>query len=409
MMRALLLCAFTIATLSTEPPGASAIQSATPNVAPVAAGTDTENADEPWLAWMNGVTAALNEKDHTAFDRLVSADAILDRALEDVPGRKSFLSGFRAGARSTMSGGKGLYAEMRAILEQGGHVDFLRLRGTPGARTALFRLVIPAAGFDYLEFDLEREEKKSVRAVDVYSASAGEHTSALLRRWLLPLAANDDRTVIERLIGTEQTLIQHWSQVERLIQASQSRDADAFSKTFAELPSELRQDKLLILMRIRMFPPDDERYLQAIGDLRTFYPDDACTRMHSIDWFFLHHEHEKCLRELRILDAWAGGDPYTSYVRAQYEVGAERWDEARAAANEAIDGGIDWVEPYWILVTASLHQKRPAETLALLLRMDEAFVLEWADFTTLELYSGFVASPLHAEWLVHLSEKAETR
>ncbi|MBL8857081.1 MAG: hypothetical protein JNL28_01070 [Planctomycetes bacterium] len=375
----------------------------------VPASAGAQDPDAPWTAWCADFAKALNERDPSAYDRCVDAGAIIDRAQKGVPGRKSFMTGFKEGALTTMSGGQGTFAELTNALEMGGHVDFLRLRGTPGARTALFRIVRAEAGVEYLEFELARGKDEPARAVDVYVASSGERSSDTLRRWLIPTAANDDRGLIDRLIGEEQVLARHWKVVEKLIDAVKSRSVESFAKQLSKLPDELRRDKTILLMRIKMFPPDDPRYVEAIGEVRRYFPDDPCTVLHSIDWFFLQKDYKAALAELSRLDAWAGGDPYLNVLCGNILVAAEDWDGARKVAREAIAAGLGWPDPYWVLITVSLRQQRYDETLSVLIEMDLNFEFNWVDFTTLEEYQGFAASSQHAQWLEHLAEKARAR
>lgn len=383
-------------------PAVAAVQSAETPPPPAA-----ESPDAPWLEWTSSLLVALEEQDAAAFDALVDADAILDRAAQGIADKNGFVSGFKQGARTTMTGGQGLFANLIAALEADGHVDFLRLRGKPDARTALFRIVSTDTGINYLEFELSKTGTAPARAIDFYSAASGEQQSTTLRRWLLPLAADKDKGFLERLVGTEAALVKHWTKVERVTKAAQSGDVELFAKRVAALPEELRRDKLILLMRIRVFPFEDARYLEAIGELRKHYADDPCTRLHSIDWYIARGEIDTVVKEVRHMSEWAGGDPYLPFLLSGILVEAKRYDAARTSAREAITVGLGWIEPYWILVTVSLRQERFEETLAVLREIDEAFTVEWADFATVDEYKGFVESPQHAEWLAYLKSKSE--
>jgi hypothetical protein len=363
--------------------------------------------DAPWRTWTDDLQLALVEHDVTAYDALVDVDAILERVVQGVSDKKGFVKGFKQGARTTMSGGQGLYLILTSALDGGGHFDLLRLRGKPDARTALFRVVNPDGGFDYIEFELKRSRTGTVSAVDYYTASTGELVSAAVRRWMLPLAASSDRGLLERLLEPEQALVKDWPKVERAVDASKKGDVEAFAEALAALPAELRIDKLVLLMRIRVFPAEDARYVEALGDMRKHYADDPATRLHSIDWYYLRGEHDKALAEIEGMGEWADGDPYLRYLSCTVLLQAQRFDAARQAGRAAIDGGLAWTEPYWLLMTISLRQERYADTLALLVEMDKRFELEWNDFGDVEEYKGFVASTRHAEWLAYLKAKAE--
>jgi tetratricopeptide (TPR) repeat protein len=368
-----------------------------------------QDAEVSWIEWGRSLLRALHEEDVSAFDRLVDANAIVDAAFKDVETTSRFATGFRAGILPKMTKGEGLYATLTGYLERGARFEFLRLKEGAPSRRALFRLIPSEGGVDYFEFWLNRREDGSVRAVDVYTASAGEPFSALVRRWLLPQAAENNKGMLGKLFGTEHALVQHWGTIVKVTRAAEAGDLEKFAKHLGELPEELGVDKTVILMRLRMFPGDDPRYLEALADLRRHYPEDPCTLVFSIDYFWLRDEHSKALEELEHLREWVGGDPYLHLHRGQLLLQDKSYDLAGVAARKAIDEGLGWVDPYWTLLNANLHQERFEEALGLLRQMDQQFELEWNDMTALPLYSGFVKSPQHAEWLEYLRTKEQSR
>jgi len=316
---------------------------------------------------------------------------------------------FRALALQKMAGGKWFSDYLAQSLAAGGHFDFLRLRGDKEARRALFRFVPALGPVDYAEFLLERQDDASVRAIDMYRAQTGEQMSATFRRGLLLMDLEDDKSTLDRLFGPERAAAKHRGTLTRVNAAAQAGDLDALEKLCNELPAELRKDKTYILMRCRAFSLGDPRRMGAYADLRQHYPDDPCTHLYSIDWFWEHGEHAKAYQELEYIRTWTGGDPYLHLFRALLLFEQPELDAAREYARKAIDEGLGWDDPYWVLIRVSVKKGRFEETIALLKELDQGFNMEWGDLSALPMYSDFVKSPQHTQWLEYLRKKANPR
>lgn len=362
-------------------------------------------ADGAELAWCDALVAALRTHDIPAFDRLVDVDAILKRATTGVDVSTTLVRGFCDGARVNMENGNGIYADFVDVIDNGGHLDLLRLRERDGARTALFRSVSTDAGMGYTEFRLERDSAGRVRATDVYFAFSGEYLSSSLRRWFIPAMKNLDRGFLGRLFGGEHVLAKHIDDILALRNKAASGELDEFEKIHAALPAELRRDKTIILMRVSVYPDDDPRYVEALDDLRREHPDDICTAIHSIDAFWLRGETAKTVESVESLRKLVGGDPYLDHLIGGFRLATKDYERAAASSRKAIEGGIHWTEVYWNLVAAELELERFDDVLAALKEMDVRLEFAWNDFTTIAAYAGFVKSPQYAQWLEYLASK----
>ena len=352
-------------------------------------------------AWVDRALAAVAQGSFAELDRLLDPDALLDRATAGVGASKSFEKRFRDGARRTLLGPEGPLGALVAVAGGGGEVTFLRGRVRDGAPSALFRLYYgDGQGYDYREFVLERREDALV-AVDCYQYSRGETSSRALRRWYVPLAVEKNRSLIQRLIGVEHQLAANWKRVERMIGLYGEGELEEAERLYRGLPTELQRDRSLLLLRIGSTPVEDPAYTQAVTTLIEHHPAEPCTILASIDFHSARRELGQTRAAFEQLRSSVGGDPFLDVLEANVLLAHGELDLAAGLAREAIDGGLGWVDPYWVLLAVSLTRQDHARTLDLLLEVDAGFVVEWQDFAGVPEYAGFVASPYHARWLEH--------
>jgi len=349
--------------------------------------------------------AALEEGDLAGLGACIDVTALLEKATSGIEGDPEYRKGFMKGLRETL-----LPTILRQIhdgLEQGGSLRLLRVRTREGQQRPLFRFLQPGASLEYFEFDLREGADGRVRAVDWHQFGTGEWLSESVHHLYLPLALQNQRGLIDRLFGRDELLARHWKQVMRLVDCVRDSKLEEGLEVYRGLPAEVRHDKLVLLQRMRLaaLHSDQEDYLQVLADLRRYCPGDPVNEMTAVDYYRLREQWTQSAEAVRRLREVIEGDPYLDCLEASVLIKAKDLPGARVAIERSVAGEPERLDSHWVLVSVCLKQKDHAGVLGALKHIDELFEVDWNDFTTVDEYKEFAASPLHANWLAHLAAK----
>jgi hypothetical protein len=366
-------------------------------------------AKEARLAACNSLVERVCAAFHSGKVAELEACLALDPLFEMVTGgietpedfRKGFVSGARKNLVPTFLG------SVHEPLAHGGELKLLRVREREGELRPLLRIIVPSGAFSYIEFKLCDGAGGEPKVCDWISTAAGEWTSELMRHAYLPLAEKAQHGILERLLGRDQLLARHWPEVEELVACVRKKDFEGGLAVCKRMPEELRHDKFVLLQRLLLVGghSDDPEYLQVLGDLRQFHPDDASSNLHAIDFHYLRKEFQLAREAVGRLRDSIDGDPYLDYFEAGILLAMHKDAEARAAIEKSLAGEPERLKSHWTLVTVCLQLHDHAAVLEELERMDKRFQLKWSDLGKSEAYKDFVASPEHEQWLAYLAAK----
>ncbi len=322
-----------------------------------------------------------------------------------IPDVASARSGFLDGVRRS----GGIIGEVHAQVARGGSYTLLRVRSFEGQTSALFRMLLPEEGVNYHDVLLTRTGDGRVMADDMHVHLSGERVSATVHRLFLQLAASENRSIIDRLTGRQQVLARHFGDVEQMMQAVRQQTPLQALEVYKRLPAELRQEKFLMLLRLRaaLESSDNEEYMQAMTDFRAAHPDDPGVDFISIDYHLLRSEFDAALAATDRVDTAVGGDPHFDSVRSNILTEAKRYEPAMQAARRAIAGEPGLAGGYWSLITAAISARDFPVVLETLQQLDRQFQMEWNDLAAEPLYADFVGSPQHQEWVAYLESKRQ--
>lgn len=392
----------------TAAPPAAAPSAAVPastvggTIAPVSA-AEAEAFSERFL---EAITTGDSIKMAATFDGNVMAD----RSLEGVHFPPRTASQARSTVISTISSPTGFLSQVHRNLSDGGTYRLLRVHDVDGQKRALFRMTIGGnGGVNYHDVLLRKDAAGQVKGYDVYVFLTGEMLSETMKRVFLPIAAQENRSFLDKLAGNEQLLVKHIDKLAQMSRLMQDRKPAEALKVYATLPPELRKEKIVLLQRLRasMEAGDDEEYNQALVDYRATYPTDACIDFLSIDYYTNRKEYDKTLEAIASTEKSLGGDPYLQQMRANVYCEMGKFDEAKVECEAAIEAEPDMLDAHWTIVGISLREKQPEATLKWLKRIEENFKVRWNDLTEDENYKSFTESPQHAEWLAFLNERGK--
>jgi hypothetical protein len=353
-------------------------------------------------AFVTALTAAAQKGDRTAITELVDWQTMVRRSL----------SGLRAGGEllprleeraAEAAHERGLAAQLATVGDRKAGLRYLGAEPRDGATWQTFRLTPEAGGFDHISFLLALDSLGAARIVDIYTMSAGEPSSAVLRRMLLPVLASDARSVFARLSGKDAAFTEH---VHTLIAiqkaAAQQRAKEAFA-LFDKLPHALRSERWLMIQRVAVARQlDDATYLSAIEALHRAHPNDPATGVHLIDGYLLAHRHDAALLAVSAVEKGSIADAFFDVTRANILLDAQRLSEARVAAERAVAAEPSLLDGHWALVAVTLRQQAFADTTRALLAMHERFALSYA-LEGVPEYADYVASPEYPRLLAALA------
>jgi hypothetical protein len=341
---------------------------------------------------------AANGRDSARLDALIDWGAIYERAAATVPGpdeaRRRFVR--RGPARPSL-----LAREIIEVVGKNGRCKLLRLRTEADQPHALFRLAQTAqtGGLNYYDLTLIRRGGE-VRAIDVFVYARGEGLTHSVRRACLLEVAAQAPDGLDDLSKTDREFIRNRARVQEMQDATARGDYRAALQSYDGLPPALKQDKMILAMRLRAAAGlDEDRYVAALADFGKYHPNDVCLDLLSVDYFTLQKRFGAALEALERLDRSVGGDPLLNGQRADIHLGAGDLKKARRFAQKAIEEEPDLQAAYWVLVTVSLKEKKFDETVRLLDTLAGKFALRFGDFTKAAEYADFVKSPQYRQWL----------
>jgi hypothetical protein len=343
---------------------------------------------------------AVNSGDDVQVNNLIDMAALFEKSLIDLGLSKDDRRLFqrRAGYGPNQRGGFGKFVANQ--IDQGGSYKLLRIHKVNDEPRARYRVLSPDGSVDYHDLILGRRTEGDVKCLDIDQFRAGEPYSRTAHRLIIPDFVQEDPKLKDRLPGAARPFVDFEVELQTIaLRIRQDDPADALN-LYDKLPQGLQEEKSTLLLRLRAAQRvGGEPYRAAVDKLRARYPDEPFIDLHAIDYYLRNKDHAKALEMVANVDKAVGGDPFTDVVRARVYADAGDLAAERRAGLKAIEGEPTLQPAYWVLVGASLREKKFDETLARLQEIERRFAPKLADFSTVPEYAEFVKSPQYQEWL----------
>lgn len=345
-------------------------------------------------AFENAVATADKNKINTLLDW----DALLERAIGDIPCRPNVRQGFVNGVKQGAD--RGFADELCAATEAGGSYKLLRLHQSGSEQRALFRLLLPAkGGVNYHDVILAKDRKNRTRIVDVYVFLSSETMSTTLRRGFLPIAAQTEKSILQRLTTKESDFVKNIGRLSEMVEARQQNDYRKILAIYNGLPDSMQRDKLCLLLRLFAASNLDEKtHEEAIDAFRAAYPDDPSIDLMSLDSFFFKKDYKGGIQCLERLQKAIGGDAYLTVLTANLRLEMGEPAAAMELCREAIATEPNLKDAYWTLVTSALKAEDWDTVSATLISLEENFDLKFKDLTKSEIYKPFTETEQYRQW-----------
>lgn len=322
--------------------------------------------------------------------------ALIDRSAAGLDVPVAMKTGFRQGVQKSAGSAEGLFGQIRKQVELGGSYKFIRAYTDAEGTRVKIRMLPVAGGVNFHDY-LIREVGGQVIAVDFKIALAGEDFSQIMRRFLIPLVANENRGILERLTAKESDLIKHLDDLQSITKANQSGHPEEVAGIVSRLPEEVRNEKVCLLQELQAAQSlgDNDKMESIIARYRKVYPQDPAIDILSIDYFVLKKQLDQALLSAERFRKSTGDEAYmlTMVGDLQWQLG--NFKQARASVDKAIEREPDFLNAHWTLVAIALSQKDHTTVRKTLERLTTEFavVLDPQVIRTTPNYAEFVKSP----------------
>ncbi len=377
-------------------PRLSAQTDATARKAKVQAITETEAR-----ALADSLEAAALEGNVKAFSNLIDWKAIIDRAtaLPESQAIDKSRSEFRKSAldRATRSG---LAASISTAIRQGGTYKCVRINVTDKTPYVMFRLALgKQAGLNYHKLLLARNTEGHVVVDDLYVFISAELMSGTLQRAWRTVANQMLKTNAEKAALGPDPFLANSENIQKVTGLVRLERFPEALKAYNELPAVVRQDKSLLIIRLRAAQAiSEEEYAKGIADFRKFHPNDVALDFILIDGYVMLKQYDLALKCVDSVDKSVGGDAAMLVKRAAVLLLLKRVPEARQAVEDAIAAEPDYYDAYTTGADVSLAEKNFDETVKYLTILETKFEVVWPDLRNVPVFAEFVKSDQYRKW-----------
>jgi hypothetical protein len=366
--------------------------------------------DDDCRAFAAQVVEAIGTGRLPAVNDLIDWELLFSKTMRGLEVTTKLRQDITSGLRNGLSRETGLSGQFVKNSQTGGTFDFLRVRNEKNRQAILFRLIQPAGsgGVAYFEFMPEKSADGRIRASDIYVFTSGELLSEMLRRGILPVIANENRTFLDKLLSGERDYISDlpkFSETAQLINDGKMKEGLALIQG---MKPETKKQKAVFLLRLRAAQAIDEKeYAATLDEYRKLFPKDPGLDLLSISYYTAKKDFKQALECIDRVESAVGGDPYLNVTRAALCDVQGKHDEAKRLARIAAEEEPTLLPAYFELLGISLIQKNHDDTLAMLKEVDQKFELKLNDLTKVREYAEFVKSPQYKKWLEYREQRAK--
>jgi len=356
-------------------------------------------------AFADRLIAAVDDSDIAAFNELIDWNGILKEVCR-LPesekldkARKDFKVEFRKATKTKDS----ICGAIIGTVELGG--DYAKVHtGTENGRPfALFRLILPDnGGVNFHKYFLIRGSDDVVVAGDMYIYLSAEPLTEIFRRGWAPLA----RQILGDSDENAEQFLKNVEDQGKFFDLVNKEKNEEALELYAELPEETRQEKTILIARMRAAQRiTPEEYAKSIQDIKKYHPDDASLDFLFIDGYLLQDKFEDALQCIDKTRESVGGDAYLTLMRANVLTKMGKLDDAITALKEAEQEEPDLQSVYSLGLDICLAAKEYDMTAAYLTKLEQDFGFTWKDLTSVEVFKDFTKSPQFEEWLKREKKK----
>ncbi|MFC7338669.1 tetratricopeptide repeat protein [Haloferula chungangensis] len=339
-----------------------------------------------------------------------------ERIIEDSFAGIELPADFRKGMRHGMQQGRD-NAIQNLFASKVHLVEYRSVKGKPGL---LFRFRIDG-GMDYVEYQISKSGKKDPEWVisDAYTHSMGSFVSDLLRAMVLPVLAESDRSLVEKILSgnPKSAYIENVPKISQMMQLGRNGDPESGKQAleiWKTIPTEVRKAKFAMVAHIfaqSCLLEDIESagpYLQAIDELEQAYPGDPALALMSIDQNIIRKDYDGARNAIRTLRK-SIPDPYLDFYLGYVDLHAEDYESAETRARTFIEIEPEDSEGYEMLLESGFGADQHEVTAEALTKLEADFDMDFSGALTAEGFESFIASEPGKKWIAQrgLSKRSQ--
>ena len=220
-----------------------------------------------------------------------------------------------------------------------------------------------------------------------------------MERTMLAGMPPDKLDLLSRLSGGHKEFSQHAATLKEMTEAIKQGQHARSLELYRNLPANLRQDKMVLLLRMTAAAAVDQGdYLAATDEYRRLFPGDSSIDLISIEGHCLKGEWDAAHEALDRIDVAVGGDPYLQIAHGNVDLRKGDHAQAQSRVKAFLQDDPNNFDAHWLLVSISLAQKNHARTAQLLAKLRDELKVELGDLTQVAEYADFVRSPEYEAW-----------
>jgi len=389
-------CALTARCLSEEP-----VKPEQPNTSAAAANvTAVTEADNPApLAFAKKLETTLRSGDPSFLEAHLDYSAMGQTAAKGLELSAGFLAGFVDGFSKSVA----ISSRIVDAMKNGGKFKLLRVRVVNGELRALYRL-LQGHGVNYHEYYLRARGDGDYAISDLYIYMIGEKVSATMRRALVPAAADQNRSLWDKLTGNESDYIKALGQIGEVQRLQKEEKYQEALNVYNSLPASVQHERSLMMIRLAIakhvdkLNKDNSLYHATLDDFQKYFPNDPALDLLLLDAYYFDKDSSKLLSCLDRLEQSLGGDAYITYYRAMTYHSMKQDDKMVEFAQQAIAADRELPSPYYLLLQKSLDEKNYADTVKWLNALEHCANIVYLHMATQTLFADFVKSPEYQGW-----------
>ena len=185
-----------------------------------------------------------------------------------------------------------------------------------------------------------------------------------------------------------------------MLQAMRAEKWEEAITVYKSMPEKMRTNRSVFLHYVQAaLIGSDAEYIRAVEGFRRQFPDDPTVKVHNVNYFRLTRQHQAAVEALQHLERVLGGDPCLRAMRAEEMARGWRFQEARTAAERAVEDEPTLKWAYLSRIVVSLLETNHPDTLTWLKKMAEETGYVPGDLRRDRDFDVFVRSPQYREWL----------
>lgn len=300
--------------------------------------------------------------------------------------------------------------ELFANLE-GVRARFLRLHETPSGTAALVRGVMPSGAAAYFDIFPKMQPDGSAKLANIYNYATGLDVPDSLRAILFALAPQTDRSLADRLFGSETSVDPKI--LTELENALNRRDPEVIATVWPQLPPKFRQQRPIFMSALQVLMRDTQSpaYLAALTEAREAYAEDPLADLLSIDWHFLRRDLpalEACLD--RVEKRLGGPDAQLATLRASGRLQAGDLEGADQALEQALTAEPDFLNAHLARLKLRITQHRFDDAIVVLDTLHDRFGRSYypPPAERGDVFAEFHNYPPYQHWLARHPQPSES-